>query len=237
MPGIFLQAWHELHFISSSNSIWHIIPFSVLWTVWLRRNEVVFGNKVVDVIQIFFLARTRLACWFKEVYPASDISREELIANPYLAEKLKLFRNYSKAKTAWEPSPVGYLKLNVDSSISRGSSLGGVSGILMDNGGSCLGSLSERIGNGPPTLSELLALKTGLKWYFEDANSFESRLIIESDSEAAVDWVLHPEKSPLLYASLVKDIEKTINDNHVMIRRSPRGFNVEVDSLVKRGIG
>jgi len=52
--------------------------FSVSWSIWLLRNDVIFKQKTPDYDTLFFLIITRLCLWLKAIdshfsYMASNI--------------------------------------------------------------------------------------------------------------------------------------------------------------------
>ncbi|KAK8473940.1 hypothetical protein V6N11_017453 [Hibiscus sabdariffa] len=113
MLSHFIQAWHEVSLIKNVNSIWHTILFAVLWTTWLNHNEMVFDNGFLDAHQTFFLAKTRLALWFKEKHQSVGVSIEEVVANPPIADRL-FFKLRTLSKLSWKALPRWFLKLNID---------------------------------------------------------------------------------------------------------------------------
>ncbi|KAE8685599.1 Transcriptional corepressor LEUNIG [Hibiscus syriacus] len=72
---------------------------------------------------------------------------------------------------------------------------------------------------------------THLKW------SEKGRLILESDSSNALNWIKNPEASPAVFVHLVKEIAKSVLDYNVITRHVQRCINWEADGLAKSGIG
>ncbi|KAK8562284.1 hypothetical protein V6N12_010368 [Hibiscus sabdariffa] len=92
------------------------LVYSLSW------NDIIFGNHCLDVSQLFFLAKTRLANWYKAKFLKSALRIEELIADPSIDDSANLF------------GPLG--------------SKGGIEGILRNKDGRVLASISESIGQG-----------------------------------------------------------------------------------------
>ncbi|XP_038999015.1 uncharacterized protein LOC120124383 [Hibiscus syriacus] len=82
----------------------------------------------------------------------------------------------------------------------------GVGGILRMENGSVVGSFQEASGPGPPILLELMAIKKGLIFFASIQRRFEDRLIVESDSKVAVDWIKNFDRCPNVYVDLVYEI-------------------------------
>ncbi|KAL4377532.1 hypothetical protein GQ457_02G020180 [Hibiscus cannabinus] len=86
--------------------IWHIVPirlhqywnklfgigtcFSVRIRIAFRtgRNDMIFGKGRLDVQRLFFLARTRLALWFKAKHQNVFLSIESLMSDPSITDNL-----------------------------------------------------------------------------------------------------------------------------------------------------
>ncbi|KAK8496952.1 hypothetical protein V6N12_002541 [Hibiscus sabdariffa] len=160
-PYSFLLCWHDIRAGGSTDSIWHVIPYVILWSIWLFRNEMTFKGFILDEDQILYVAKSRLASWYKAKFPLIVISNDSLIFDPSLADKVNSFNTCPNSKIVWKPPPVGFLKLNVDGAVSKNGLGCGVGGILRNNNGECLLSFSEQIGQGPPILAELQAMKMG----------------------------------------------------------------------------
>ncbi|KAE8657579.1 rab9 effector protein with kelch motifs-like [Hibiscus syriacus] len=110
-------------------------------------------------------------------------------------------------------------------------------GILRVEDGSVVGSFQEAIGLGPPILIELMAIKKGLTFFALIQQRFKERLIVESTSKLAVDWVKNNDRCPYVYVDFVKDIVTKLRGLKDIIRWVARSANVEADNLVKAGIG
>ncbi|KAK8474679.1 hypothetical protein V6N11_013257 [Hibiscus sabdariffa] len=151
------------------------------------RNEIVFEQEKVDVSQILFVAKSRLAFWFKAKHFDSVLSREDIFADPVLGNKTKNLGKSCSGLVSWSPPPSGTLQLNVDGAIMRNWWLGGVGGLLRNNEGKCLLSFSRHVGQVPPLLAEILAIKFGLELFFTSVWRKEDNLIVESDSLKAVE--------------------------------------------------
>ncbi|KAK8534667.1 hypothetical protein V6N12_057311 [Hibiscus sabdariffa] len=164
-PKSFLLAWHGSGVSKSKDSIWHLIPFAILWTIWLFRNDIIFSKSHLDCSQLFFLVRTRVESWFMAKWPDSDYSAEAILLDPSIADKCSLLRSETLVLHSWEAPPFGFVKFNVDGAMVGNGSKGGIGGILCDSSGTCLASFSLPSGLGPAVSAELEAVKHGLELF------------------------------------------------------------------------
>ncbi|KAL4354507.1 hypothetical protein GQ457_06G027420 [Hibiscus cannabinus] len=213
--GSFLSTWHGVSISRLNDSIWHLLPFAILWSIWLFRNDIIFANSHLDAAQLFYL-----------------ISHD-----PTLTDKPWLPKANGQSNLVWSAPPAGFLKLNVVGAMLRDGSKGDIGRILRDDFGDRLASSSLPIGSGPPILAELEAISHGLDFFFS-LNVFErSRLIVECDSAIVVEWILQLTLYPDVFVSLAKKCFERIKVNSVVVRLIPRSYNVDADALVKAGIG
>ncbi|KAL4368710.1 hypothetical protein GQ457_05G000030 [Hibiscus cannabinus] len=236
-PGIFLLSWHEACISRSSDSIWHLIPFAILWTIWLLRNEITFANGHLDNVQLFFLVRTRTAIWFKAKFPKCTCSVDDLIADPSVADKWGKSKVLADSKRRWEPPSSGFLKLNVDGAMDSRGVKGGIGGLIRNNLGVCLDKFSLSIGPGPPVLAELEAILHGLRLFFSSRKFENFKLVVECDCLVAIEWIFNSSSCPPAFESIVRGCRELVLSNSVVLRHIPRYLNVEADVLAKEGIG
>ncbi|KAE8708036.1 Plastidic glucose transporter 4 [Hibiscus syriacus] len=136
----------------------------------------------------------------------------------------------------WSPPLKGFIKLNVDAATTSDWKRSGLGGVLKDVSGSILDSFKESAGPGPPTLMELRAILKGLAFFDSIRRRFKERMIIESDSRVAVDWVKDPVLCPHGYVHIVKDIIQKLRDCEGVIRWVNKTANIEADALAKAGM-
>ncbi|KAE8709899.1 KH domain-containing protein, putative isoform 2 [Hibiscus syriacus] len=173
----------------SDGLIWKGNGEVVLWTIWKTRNDIVFDGGRVDQIELFFMARCRLANWFLAKFNDVTILKDYLISDPTLGDCCSNPRLSIIKIVSWSPPPKGFIKLNVDAAVNGDWRKSGVGGILRVEDGSVMGSFQEAAGPGPPLLIEIMALKKGLSFFALIHQRFKERLIVESDSKLAVEWV------------------------------------------------
>ncbi|KAK9034641.1 hypothetical protein V6N11_050798 [Hibiscus sabdariffa] len=146
--------------------MWLLLPFAIIWSLWLHRNEVIFQDG---------------AC-----------SKEGLC---------------------------------------------GVGGVLRDSKGLILLEFSQSIGAGSILLAEILAIKFAVERFVNSPWVKRSRLIVESDSKVAVEWISTTSLANLLFRQLVESINSFFSDGWWFVRHIRTEQNVKVDSLAKAGIG
>ncbi|KAE8687180.1 Glucan endo-1,3-beta-glucosidase 4 [Hibiscus syriacus] len=84
-----------------------------------------------------------------------------LIGDPSVADQRVRQRSMVLSRSIWVLPPTGFFKLNVDGAVTGDWLKGGIGGIIKDSGGLLLVSFSEAVGQGPPTVAEMLAIKRG----------------------------------------------------------------------------
>ncbi|KAL4272840.1 hypothetical protein GQ457_13G017980 [Hibiscus cannabinus] len=144
-PSSFLLAWHEAGYSRPKESLWHIFPFAILWTIWLFRNDIIFANGRVDPPILFFLVRSRSALWFKARWVDSVLSVDSLIADPSIADISSSLNLRPLVVQYWQAPPVGFLKMNVDGAMLSNGSKGGIGGLIRDSCGVWLDKFSHPI--------------------------------------------------------------------------------------------
>ncbi|KAK8579696.1 hypothetical protein V6N12_070007 [Hibiscus sabdariffa] len=177
---------------------------SVIWTVWLFRNEVVFNNKEIDLLQILYLVKYRLAIWIKAKFLGGCISLDNLIAEPTLAIKI-----YSV--------------------VVAGGIKSGLDGLLRNDQGAILFQFSKPCGNGPPALIELLAVRFGVLKFFSSNWCRHYRLIVNSDYKSVVDWISLSVNAPLSFSNMVSKLSDMVIKRGFVMRLIPRSCNIEAD--------
>ncbi|XP_039016756.1 uncharacterized protein LOC120147440 [Hibiscus syriacus] len=126
--------------------------------------------------------------------------------DPSLAYSYSPYSSMKSSSFPWGPPPSGFFKLNVDAAVSSDWKKSGIGGIWRDHSSSVLGSFQEPAGLGPPNMIELKAIQRGISLYASSQGRVKDRLIVESDSRVAVDWINNVDSCPVVYAFVVSDI-------------------------------
>ncbi|GMJ15548.1 hypothetical protein HRI_005224000 [Hibiscus trionum] len=236
IPSMLLM-WKDLSLLRNSNSIWMFIPASTLWSIWLYRNEIVFHNKLFDPCNLIFITRFRIVSWFKSRNPDCQVCFDDLMSNLACPIPQKSSLKGQKVTCSWKPPPRGFLKFNVDAAMPTKGDSGGIGGVLRNHSGNVLFSFSEAINHCPVILGELLAIKAGLQKLPSMEEYGNHRIIIESDSALAIEWIKFPLRCPEVFRGLVNEITTIGYSTNCMFRSIPRVCNLVADSLAKEGIG
>ncbi|KAE8698885.1 Phospholipid-transporting ATPase 3 [Hibiscus syriacus] len=101
----------------------------------------------------------------------------------------------------------------------------------------------ENIGQGPPPVAELKAIKRGIEIFLASSWSAGNRLVVESDCKSAVEWIHTPSLAPVFMLPLVREIllilfEKVLEVAEVVKSNVKIIFCIVksyVTSLVKKG--
>ncbi|KAL7189991.1 hypothetical protein ACSBR1_039601 [Camellia fascicularis] len=59
-----LQWWDGYRFNKKEKVIWKVMPLAVLWSIWRKRNEMVFNGTQVVLERLCELIKIRIALWF-----------------------------------------------------------------------------------------------------------------------------------------------------------------------------
>ncbi|KAK8675161.1 hypothetical protein V6N13_033231 [Hibiscus sabdariffa] len=133
---------------------------------------------------------------------------------------------------------MGFFKYNVDGACDKAGKCG-IGGVLRNHRGSILQEFSKSVGSGSSTLAEILAIKFAIESFVNSGwfSSSSSRLIIESDSKVAVDWISFPSSSNPTFSNLVQELNVYFINDRWMLRHIQRSQNTRADILAKSGIG
>ncbi|GMN68764.1 hypothetical protein TIFTF001_037815 [Ficus carica] len=165
---------HAILDCPTSQAVW---KFSRFWKVVENRRDFPF----VDFLRIV----------------KSEIPLEDFALVCWLAWKLWCERNKALRQVpvqsqvvgsdVWLPPQSGYLKLNIDASVSSGSDHIGIGAVIRDEKGRILGAMAKSVeGTFSPFLAECIALREGLMM----AKELESfTLVVETDAINVVSAV------------------------------------------------
>ncbi|KAE8680777.1 hypothetical protein F3Y22_tig00111366pilonHSYRG00071 [Hibiscus syriacus] len=184
--------------------IWKFIPGAVFWSIWKLRNEIIFDKGKLDRISLSFT-----------VHNFPD------------------FKVLNSIGSCWIPPPMDYFKMNVDGAVSSLGMVAGIGGILRNWNRVILTSFSINVGPNTPILAELKAIKKGIDIFVSSVWASKGRLIVESDSKTAVEWIKYQNSVPLYLSIFVKEIVSAVSRNQIVIRWIPRCCNCEADKLAK----
>ncbi|KAE8671439.1 hypothetical protein F3Y22_tig00111952pilonHSYRG00040 [Hibiscus syriacus] len=108
----------------------------VFYVLFVKRGK-------LDQIELFLLARVRLASWFLAKYKDISIPKDSLISDPSIGDSHSSYKFLKSSIFPWCPPPIGFIKLNVDAATSSDWKKSGLGGILRDHLGAILGTFQE----------------------------------------------------------------------------------------------
>ncbi|KAK8526153.1 hypothetical protein V6N12_020634 [Hibiscus sabdariffa] len=232
----FFLAWPQLHSNSAHDHMWLLIPYVVIWSIWLHRYEIAFQNKHLDTRQLLFIMKMRVAWWYKAKKSDASLSLDSIFSDPSIASCLDKYNFINSARCSWKPPPRGFLKFNVDGACDKTGKCG-IGGLLRNHLGSILLEFSKGAGSGSSVLAEILSIKYAIESFVKSEWSSSTKLIIESDSKVVVDWISSPSSSNSTFSKLVQELNVYITSERWQIRHIHRSQNIRADTLTKRGIG
>lgn len=178
-----LDEWPELR-AKSDTGLWDLIPYSLCWSIWLGRNDLIFQDKEFNLEQIWDLHISRIAWWIKAWWRECPYSCSDFLLN-FVEIRLKPPKIRSRSNH-WTPPPAGSLKFNVDGSSHGMPGRSGIGGILKDSERQTRGIFSKATGDLWAYEAEVKAILHALMF----CHQFQLRhILIESDSALAVGWV------------------------------------------------
>ncbi|GMI76797.1 hypothetical protein HRI_001349000 [Hibiscus trionum] len=213
-----------------------MVPFAVLWSIWLMRNEIIFSKKSFDGVQLSSIIKLRLTFWYKAKFPDYPIPFEALVADFSLVSSWAMKKVVANPTMTWLPPPPGFLKLNTDGAMSTDLRCD-IGCILRNDKGLILWQLSSSSESSPPACVELEAMCVGLSYFYNSGWEKRFRLILESDCKEAVDWCKNFSSPPAQVRQKIQVISEFVLKFGLCIRWIPRRCNIEADSLAKKEIG
>ncbi|EOY18408.1 Uncharacterized protein TCM_043005 [Theobroma cacao] len=105
--------------------IWALSPFSISWTMWLFRNDVVFQNASWDNKQVWNLIHLQTATWANANWPSQHGSILDMYIHP----------SCPTTQTNGPKTRVAILKFNVDGAANDSTRDADIGGILRSENG------------------------------------------------------------------------------------------------------
>lgn len=225
-----LLEWTHLRGISD-HVLWELIPFSLCWSIWLDRNNLIFQNARFATENIWDMHISRIAWWIKAWQKDCSYSMTDFLLN-FSAISLRPIFN-SPRSAIWFPPPENVLKFNVDGSSLGNPGVSGVGGVLRNSSRQILGVFSEAAGVLWAYEAEVKAIRKALLF----CKQFHYRnVLIESDSTLAVGWVASVHNRPwklcqdLIQIDLLMSEVECLGVSHIY-----REANTMADHLAKSG--
>jgi len=120
--------------------------FSMAWSMWLLRNDVIFKQKIPNYDTLFFFIVTWLCLWLKAIEHDFPYSSSDLLRS---VEGLIRWTNSQTLRTGvmWSPPMTNRFKWNVDGSSIGKPGPSRISGVLQNHHGILLGIFLCRLGS------------------------------------------------------------------------------------------
>ncbi|XP_057456943.1 uncharacterized protein LOC130747902 [Lotus japonicus] len=171
--------------------IWNLFPYSIVWSLWLQRNNSTFRGNGMQMQEIEDMYMLRIAWWIKcdwTTCPYDSLHISRNLGSIKLPKPSTVPRQIS-----WLPPDTGILKCNVDGASKGNPGISGVGGVIRDSNRIFLGYFAIGIGFGWAFEAEVKAILHGLMF----CQQFLFRnIVLESDSTTAIGWVVSRDKIP-----------------------------------------
>ncbi|KAK9000988.1 hypothetical protein V6N11_082782 [Hibiscus sabdariffa] len=209
--------------------------FAITWSIWLRRNDVLFRGKGLDENQLFEIVLLRLWWWSRAKWPQWSMSIEDFMRNPECWGVARVEKRICK-KDEWEAPPAGIAKFNTNGAVKGRFGPTGVGGVLRDHSGNVLLKFSNSIGIADPASAELLAIKKALSLFATPGLIGNVNLQVETNCNNVVAWFRQPSTTPNAFKDLVLECLAMLKDLKWELALVDRSKNSIVDRLAKMGI-
>ncbi|CAL1395909.1 unnamed protein product [Linum trigynum] len=197
--------WNLAFKESTMNGVpWNAFFSIALWCLWKNRNEGVFKgeDKTLSASSLMQSIKIKAAVWTQAWNAPSP-----------LVGRARLARDRALTEVGWKAPPTGWVKINVDGAAKGEQSLAGAGGVIRDVSSSWVRGFVSRLGSCSAALAELWAIYHGLKLGW---NLGYRAIIIETDSQLAIQLVKN-RKDPLHpYAALLTAIRRKISQDWVV---------------------
>ncbi|KAK9011756.1 hypothetical protein V6N11_039838 [Hibiscus sabdariffa] len=212
-----------------------MIFFSVVWTIWLSRNEIVFRNVSIEVDHMLQLSLLRVCRWGSTKWATMFPSLSNIMVRGEALKSVSfLFPLYPPSK--WISLELEVLKFNIDGVVSGSFGPAGIGGVLKNHEGKMLCYFSKNVGIIDALTAKLLAIKeTGI--LFKSSKRVQShRLLVEYDSNNVVHYIKNAHLSPVSFRGIIDNILAMFEGLDWQVFLISREQNTLADNLAKKGI-
>ncbi|XP_057452404.1 uncharacterized protein LOC130744229 [Lotus japonicus] len=98
--------------VNSDPILWKLIPYSLVWFLWVRKNDLVFKDKAFNREKVWDMHVMQIKWWVKAKWKDCPYNTEQFNAN-FCNIRMKMTA-VSVRTTTWQPPTLGTLKFNVD---------------------------------------------------------------------------------------------------------------------------
>src|ERR1044072_4468521 len=194
---------------NSDPLLWNLIPYAMIWSIWIGRNDGIFKDKCVDCQELWEMQDLRIFWWAKGqgLDTAYDFGQ---FSNNFCKIRFKN-RRKNQRLVLWSPPSFGVLKFNVDGASQGNPGPSGAGGILRDHKKEILGLFSLNLGLGGAVDAEAKAILFALKFCHQ---FMISNPIIESDSQVVVGWFNNKLYRPAQLLNVLNQIDLLRGETH-----------------------
>lgn len=226
-----MQQWEELR-VTSARELWALIPYSMLWTVWMERNAVVFHGKAAVLDQVWDSHLTKIYWWVKGSNLECSYSLYDFVQH-FDKVGVEILRKQPRL-AVWCPPERGVLKFNVDGAARGTPGRGGIGGVERDWSGEVRGYFSKSVGVVYAYEAEVLAIRHALD-FCKDFNL--RHVCLESDSTLAIGWTLCSANRPWKLLNELQAIDFLREEvDCFKVVHVWREANDRADALAKEGV-
>lgn len=113
----FFSAWNDLLLDGDHLKLWKMSFYSILWSIWLFWNDMIFSGKIWDPFQLYDINKTRVAWWAKSKWSNLKIPLLDLFREPWLGSIEDSCKSFIKSVEWRRPNP-NQVKFNVNEAAS-----------------------------------------------------------------------------------------------------------------------
>lgn len=165
--------------------LWELIPFALVWSLWLDRNNLLFQNTTFNSEVIWDLHLMRILWWIQAWWPSCPFSSYDFEQH-FDKLGLPIKPDPIERNIEWQPPEGFMLKFNVGDSSQGNPGPSGIGGAIRSNMRTIIGAFSKVVGCHWAFEAEVFAILHALIFC---KNFSISHIVIESDSSLAVGWV------------------------------------------------
>ncbi|KAK8476339.1 hypothetical protein V6N11_005044 [Hibiscus sabdariffa] len=180
-----VMAWSRLNLVSPSHFTndlvdWDLRFGAIFWSLWLRRNTLIFDSDNLDSLTIM----DRIRWLWEDMWAAFDSDCSLHVVHSSASGQTPI----SRATVCWSSPLVGWCKLNVNGVRDHATSFAACGGLICEHGGRWVRCFARSLGVCSPIEVELWAVHEGLvqAWVL-----CLKHVVVEVDSTLVL-WLLSP---------------------------------------------
>ena len=202
------------HTVGQHNLPWKSVFLFAIWTIWKRRNLLVFQNKPLN----------------------SNLHSEilhKVLEFTHCAVNIREATHHVLKPVRWEKPAIGWRKLNSDGSSLGNPGRAGGGGLIWDEEGNWVLGYSRQIGITSSFIAELWALRDGLMMCVD--RNFPA-VVVEMDAKVIIEVLNNPNNTNLIISSIVDDCRKLASRiPRIQFEHCYREANRSADMLARMG--